>query len=173
MSAIADKAWESEPNSLDWVDEASGYLIAMRRGPFGHWCAYVGIPKTHPWHGKDYDAPVKAPPGAMERHVDIDDIGAITLLCGSLDSVPEENIWRISVLCRCHGGLTWAADRPAGGKADGRWWFGFDCSHAGDYSPTLKRYGDADDYGDTYREVGFVRAAIAKLCEDLKAGETA
>ena len=165
-----DPVWEREPDSLDYTDDATGYLVAMRRGPMKHWCAYVGIPAGHPWHGLGYDTPVKAFAGAMEREFAIDDIGVIQLICGSLDAVPEENIYRLSVILRCHGGVAWAANKPASGKPDGRWWFGFDCSHSGDYVPGLSRY-HADDGSEVYRDVDFVKAAASKLCADLKAGE--
>jgi hypothetical protein len=40
---------------------------------------------------------------------------------------------------RVHGGVTWARaflpDEPP--DAEGRWWFGFDCSHAWDLIPAL------------------------------------
>lgn len=35
-----------------------------------------------------------------------------------------------------HGGVTWAADRIPGVESEpDRWWIGFDCGHAGDWSP--------------------------------------
>ncbi len=50
-----DKPWLNEPNALDFVDKKSGYHIALRRHPnLLHWCGYVGIPPTYPFHGWAY-----------------------------------------------------------------------------------------------------------------------
>ncbi len=139
----------------------------MRRGTFQSWCGYIGIPASHPWFGKDYSDPVIAPEGALERIVDVDQIGTINLLCASFSSIPAENVYEIVLLVRCHGGLTWARDHHAlDGKRDGRWWFGFDCSHTGDYSPGLKQ---APFEGDVYRDVAYVKAACEMACADLAA----
>ena len=50
-----NKPWLSEPNEFDFVDERTGYPIALRRHPrLGHWNGYVGVPADHPWHEKTY-----------------------------------------------------------------------------------------------------------------------
>ena len=52
--------WTNEPNQFDAIDPPTGYRYALRRGPCGHWCGYVQVPKEHPFYGSNYDnVPVK------------------------------------------------------------------------------------------------------------------
>ncbi len=45
------------PASLAAEGEHDGFPWAIVINPgLGHFCAYVGVPKGHPWHGKHYDA---------------------------------------------------------------------------------------------------------------------
>lgn len=44
-----------------WLDETYGYWCIIAKidscrltGDPYHFCGYVGVPKSHPWHGKDY-----------------------------------------------------------------------------------------------------------------------
>jgi hypothetical protein len=46
--------WDSEPDLVEWRDEATGYPCLVVRGPMGALCGYVGVPPEHPWHGKEY-----------------------------------------------------------------------------------------------------------------------
>lgn len=56
-SSWGDGPWVSEPDQKKWTDEATGLpCIAFRNQYSGHWCGYVGIDPTHPWHGEHYDA---------------------------------------------------------------------------------------------------------------------
>lgn len=97
--------WRDEPDSLDF--EAHGLPCAMRRGPRGHWCGYVGVPKQHPF------------------------FGASTYAFGEFDA----RHWSDDI--RVHGGLTYEANRlPDANGASEFWWYGFDCHHAGDIAPT-------------------------------------
>lgn len=45
--------WENEPDAVDFV--LHGLPCAIRRGPGGHLCGYVGVPKGHALHGVQYD----------------------------------------------------------------------------------------------------------------------
>lgn len=156
-----EQVWLSEPNEIDFTDEATGLTCAMRRGPMGHWCAYVRVPETHPWHGKGYSEAVKAPKALLERPTSMDEVGVIPLFCASLKSVPDEDIYPIELLVRCHGGITYSGAGSHLGAVAGRHWFGFDCAHAGDYTP---KHGHPSDQ---YRDVAYVKAALAKMCGDL------
>lgn len=54
---ISDRPWEHEPDSEEWVDEATGYKCTIWRHPtHGSLNGYVAIPKGHVKHGKHYDA---------------------------------------------------------------------------------------------------------------------
>ena len=70
-----------------------------------------------------------------------------------------------------HGGLTYSAED----KETGEWVVGFDCSHAGDFSPkmvaTMLQYTDTDiDYHirDTYRTFEWVKEEVCSLARQLK-----
>lgn len=45
--------WSTEPDRVEWVDQATGYLcLAQRSEDTGTWCGYVGVPVVHPDYGK-------------------------------------------------------------------------------------------------------------------------
>lgn len=157
--------WETEPDTLDFIDDATGLPCHMHRHPrMGHWCGYIGVPAGHSWHGKGYSDQVKTPSGILERQCNIDELGVVNVFCAA-HRIPDD--WSsapIDVLVRCHGGLTFA-DKPYWPdekRAD--WWFGFDCSHAGDLTPRLSFHD-----GDIYRDVNYVKAACIKACADIHA----
>ena len=85
---------------------AAGLPCLLVRNGSGAWCGYAAVPPGHPLHGKGYSDP------------ELEEVSA-------------------------HGGLTYAAGCqgkichvPAPGEPDDVWWFGFDCSHAWDISPS-------------------------------------
>src|SRR5690349_7808688 len=48
--------WDGEPDKKQWQDKATGLpCLANRQPRTGHWCGYVGVPKSHPLYGKEYD----------------------------------------------------------------------------------------------------------------------
>ncbi len=59
---MSDYPWESEPDSLFFTDEATGYLCAvLRNKELGSLCGYVRVPPTHPYFAMSYsDDPVLA-----------------------------------------------------------------------------------------------------------------
>lgn len=74
------RPWFSEANKVDF--EADGLRCALRRGPLGHWCGYVGLPRLHPWYGRSYNEEVKPSPDMLERREQLDH-GPIDLLCAA------------------------------------------------------------------------------------------
>lgn len=89
-----------------------------------------------------------------------------------------------------HGGLTFSGGCtgpichvPAPGEPDEVHWFGFDCSHHGDWSPTHSyalwlsvgkpdwaTLPDGNIWGHgTYRDLAFVRGQVERLAEQLAA----
>lgn len=54
-SQWGDGPWQSEPDKIQWQDEATGLPCLIVRGPVGALCGYVGVPKTHPAYGLHYD----------------------------------------------------------------------------------------------------------------------
>jgi hypothetical protein len=63
------------------------------------------------------------------------DYGAVDLFIYALSGAHEHGTIPLGIALKAHGGVNFS-----GGLRDdtsGRWWFGFDCGHAGDFSPGL------------------------------------
>ena len=142
--------WDHEPDKVQWTDAATGLACLAKRQPNrGHWCGYVGVPPSHPWHGKSYnDLPDYGP----NVH------GGLTFSDDCQEGPPAETI--------CHV--------PAPGEPEHLWWFGFDCAHAWDQSPddhVRALSGDpiwALNYDSTYRSLWYVRSECARLAKQIK-----
>lgn len=137
--------WVNEPDGVRFTSKV-GYPCVLRRGGTKVWCGYVGIPETHPLHGKAY------------QDCDVEAHGGLTY------SAPCQH--GPSKFPICH--------TPAPGEPDNVWWLGFDCSHAGDALPfwdggmdtvMASFYGDGS--GDVYRTVEYVRAETEALAARL------
>ncbi len=129
--------WNKEPDIVNLWDEDSGlYCQVVRHGDFGNFCGYVFLPKSHTYYEEDYD----------------------------------------NIPFNVHGGLTYAGF-PSLGITDPAfcpvmyefdpglpYLIGFDCSHSGDVSPGLNRYGFR---GDTYKNITFVINELKELCKQL------
>lgn len=157
--------WTSEPDKVQWIDDATGLDCLIVRGPMGALCGYVGIAPDHPWHGKSYSSCLA-------------------------DDCTNEYCYEHSpeALVRVHGGLTYSdacsesvdpargiCHVPAPGRPHDVWWFGFDCGHS--YDLTLydvvkaeqeqHRYPWAVDPKANYRSVEYVKAECADLARQL------
>lgn len=140
--------WDSEPDKLQWPDEATGLPCLVVRHPrLGHLCGYVGVPPGHPLHGHP------------DQDVDVEVHGGLTFANACQ---PEER--EAEGICHV----------PGPGEPEHVHWFGFDCAHAGDFSPGLHRK-ELDwldslkvlrDY-DTYRALDYVKGECAKLALQL------
>jgi hypothetical protein len=114
--------WQEEPDRVAWTDPDTGYPCIVRRGNSGAWCGYVGVGEGHPWFGKSYHS---------------------CTIGGCEDDWCEH---RVEAMLDVHGGITYAEacqeeDRETGVchiSPNPAWWFGFDCAHAGDYSPKIE-----------------------------------
>ena len=162
-----DGPWLTEPDKVQWIDEATGYdCLAVRVGTVtGAWCGYVGVPENHPWHGLSYS--------------NWDEEGGRELS-------PED-------LIEVHGGITYSdmcaegmdeakgvCHVPEKGAAKNPWWFGFDCAHAFDLCPQMKatmeeiyaKKGEAPPRslrdGETYRTLDYVREQVTSMAKQLK-----
>jgi hypothetical protein len=132
---MSDRPWENEPDSLDF--EADGLPCAMRRnGRYGTWCGYVGVGEGHPLFGLPYNHPLKLPASWFEgRKVD-EGTGPMDIFMHIISGAKSiDDACPISLALHVHRGCNYADDHVPGSKPDGRWWFGFDCGHAGDYMP--------------------------------------
>lgn len=77
------------------------------------------------------------------------------------------------IVCRVHGGLTYGSlceghicHVPKPGEPDNVFWLGFDCAHAGDFSPGMNQ-SYAKLIGETYRDEAYVEAETRALATQL------
>ena len=179
--------WDNEPDKKQWLDEATGLPCLIVRAPVtGSLCGYVGIAPEHPLFAIGYD---KSKPRLNKfwrkiKNKSVGKRGIFTLLMAN-DRKPTPDM-----LLDAHGGITFSDFcHPAKDESHGIchvapgqdkiWWFGFDCSHAGDVSPAMdaciKGLGipempslSLEGY-DTYRNMDYVTAEVASLAKQLKA----
>ena len=128
--------WKDEPDKVQWIDEATNLDCLIVRGPLGALCGYVGMPPDHFLHGLDYNAP------------DVDVHGGLTYANSCMENDPDSI---------CH--------IPEEGRPADVWWFGFDCSHAGDLVPSMQfTFSYGPEY---YRDMEYVKAEVTKLAAHL------
>lgn len=172
-STWGEGPWQHEPDRAEW--EHAGLPCLALRNRSGAWCGYAAVPPGHPLHGKGYSDPVPELAAALERLKNRPydherdftfSRGVAMLFGGEIDPRPD-------IVIDVHGGLTYAnqcsgriCHVPKPGEPDNVWWFGFDCSHAGDISPAYDRSwrGESDD---AYRTLDYVRAETNRLAEQL------
>lgn len=128
--------WNDEPDKVQWPSD-TGLPCMIRRGGFGAWCGYVGVPPGHPLHGLGYS------------DVDVDVHGGLTY-AAPCDGNEETGI--------CHV--------PGPGEPDPVWWFGFDCGHAFDLMPGMPA-DLAMIESAVYRDVNYVTAETERLAKQL------
>lgn len=163
LAGYPEGPWSSEPDKVQWVDEATGLDCLIFRNRVGALCGYVGVPQSHPWHGVGYSVCVEkcaedwcydhSPAGRVEVH------GGLTYADACMEGAGDDAI--------CHV--------PFDGRPANVWWFGFDTAHAGDLSPydakraedEQNRYPWAIDATDRYRDVGYVKRECGSLAEQL------
>lgn len=182
-SGWGDGPWQSEPDKRQWRDEATGLPCLIVRGPSGALCGYVGVPATHPLHGKEYDAadvevhggltfsdhcasmspdrwdgmrlrvPAMQKEAARHPHGD-----AARWLAEWAPLLGDYDAWKQRMEARsvCH--------LAAPGDADNVWWLGFDCAHAWDISPAFSHRFEPDQ---TYRDIDYVTAQVQSLAKQL------
>jgi hypothetical protein len=141
--------WNDEPDRVEWRDEETKLpCIALRVPWSGHWCGYVGVGPDHRLHGKDYD----------HESVNVEVHGGLTFASACQEPNPKQGDHRV-----CH--------TPEAGEPDHAWWFGFDCAHSGDMSPSDEaraRRGAAMCYRDGYyKPLDFVKSECASLARQL------
>ena len=135
--------WTDEHDLEVWTDDATGYRCLIVRANQGHLCGYVEVPENHPWNSLSY----RDHPDGIEV---ADDDWFAPRIYGSID---------------VHGGLTFSGDRTQ--VVGSGWWFGFDCAHLYDLSPTMLRDGYHSTSASTYRDLGYVRRECASLARQL------
>lgn len=119
---------------MKWKVEKSaeylGYQYVVVFTQMGHRCGYVGVPKSHPMHGRGYGENLPFLKMSTIEQEPIGKRGIIPVLCRDHE---EENT-SADVYFNVHGGVTFAGrgigdNYPVEGDL---WWFGFDCAHCDD-----------------------------------------
>jgi hypothetical protein len=158
-----DGPWQTEPDKVQWKDEATGFPCLVVRNRGGAWCGYVGVPPGHPYFEVEYgDVPY-----------DRADVHGCLTFSDHCHEGPED-----SSICHV----------PDPGEPDNVWWLGFDCAHSGDLSPAHEAYNrkraveeiakggtgwpwlPLGDYPETYCDLTYVRAQVRHLALQLAAG---
>jgi hypothetical protein len=162
-----ERPWETEPVSLDF--EADGLPCAMlRHDRWGTWCGYVGVCPEHPLFGLPTNHPLKLPLSWFRGRRGLEGTGPMDFFMHALQGKPLDEACAISLAFQVHGGVNYAHDNVPGREPDGRWWFGFDCGHAGDYAPGAD-YRIMDEMIDSMPEEarGFLRRrAVLRVYRD-------
>lgn len=184
--------WQTEPDKVQNIDEATGYDTLIVRNHGGALCGYVGVPEGHAMFGKlYYDVPVSVHGGltfasfcneaskeswtrwreymlkskkelARYPHGDTARAWKET---GHL--VDDYEAWRTVAeqTSVCHV--------PEPGRSEKVWWLGFDCSHLGDATPAYAKISRETGIGGLrngrYRSRKYVEKEIRELADQLKA----
>ena len=143
-STWGDGPWQSEPDRVDFV--AHGFACMIVRHPsHGHWCAYVGVPNTHPAYGKDYD------------DVDVEFHGGLTyadrcrdLICHVPQPGMPDDVWWLG------GDFAHCWDLAPAMAARER-----------DLGLDFAALRDTAGFVDVYRDVAYVRAETERLAAQL------
>ncbi|HEX7788423.1 MAG TPA: hypothetical protein VF653_19540 [Methylomirabilota bacterium] len=131
--------WQDEPDKKQWADETTGLpcLIVRNTAVTGALCGYVGVARGHPAYEKACDDVPVAVHGGL----------TYSDRC-TPEADPSRHI--------CH------VVEP--GEDDDVWWLGFDCAHAFDISPKMRRHA-----GEVYRDWAYVEREVLSLAEQLAA----
>jgi hypothetical protein len=185
--------WQSEPDEVRWIDEATNLPCWIRRSPVtGSLNGYVGVPRSHPAFGLPasfyhFDFDPEAEPidwtdianprtaferEALKRMAERHHKQQLEHWQAVKDRIPIQHF--VNDL-RCHGGLTWANQWDD--SSPDWWWFGFDCGHAGDVAPAMNAIKDRLGFPriavesmlrrETYRTVAYVTEECTQLARQI------
>lgn len=145
--------WVNEPDAVAWTDNETGLACCAKRNSSGAWCGYVGVPYWHAFHGVHYSGELRI----IRRQQQFAD--------------PKPYRYSPEGILEAHGGITFSG-RFTDIQGRTLWWFGFDCSHAGDLSPqlnfTVRKHGiEHRDFGEEYRDIAYVKSEATRLANQL------
>jgi len=155
--------WQSEPDRVEWIH--AGFACMLRRGPGGQWCGYVGIPREHPFYGKEY--------GEIDDAVPFHGGLTYSAACnGEICHVPAAgmpaDVWWLG------GDFAHAGDLCPAYEARLRAWI-----HAPQPTPELEETAarlrafhskpQPLEMQDVYRELPYVRATVEQCADALAA----
>lgn len=154
--------WLIEPDHAEFV--ASGLDCILHRNSFDCWCGYVRVDEAHPLFRVECGDSCGALADALERRKaqPLGENPGISLMidciCGQDFKPTPDTVFQV------HGGLTWSKTKAADGTGRDGWWFGFDCSHGGDFHPNYP----ASLRQGTYRTIDYARMEVERLAAQLK-----
>jgi hypothetical protein len=141
-SGWGEGPWQDECDKKQWQDEATGLPCLIVRNHSGALCGYVGVTEAHPWYGKSYS----------DLNVAVH--GGLTFADACQPGDADSSI--------CHV--------PDAGEPDNVWWFGFDCAHYRDASPSRNaRDPHFVDHSEVYRDIEYVQAQVTNLARQIAA----
>ena len=161
--------FRKEPN-FKLFKHAGLHCAVWRMTHNGNLNGYVGIPKDHPFYGKQYSDKV-----STDKDPEFNG-NFIGLLVAAMDNDHALGIYSIDMLLKAHGGITYSRDHLGAigeGVLEDLWWFGFDTNHAWDISPIQDEW-DLGTYTDSqYRNYLYVEENVKSLAEQLAVKQTA
>ena len=157
MNATVEREWTT----------AAGLPAVVLIAHASHRCGYVGVPKGHPFYGKDYDSPIPEFRSAAQSEK-VGKKGVMIVFTASCGALADGEIRpSLDVLIDCHGGLTYAGvgkGYPSETVMD-HWWFGFDCAHLGD--GLMGPMGRHSGVGDPVRTLEFCVAECESIAQRI------
>lgn len=150
----------------DWTTKA-GLRAVVLFIHNSHHCGYVAITKDHPLYGVTYNTPHPALRREALENEPIGKRGILPVFCSALR---EEDTVRPDVFFNVHGSITYSDDGEDGypAKGAGLWWFGYDCSHAGDLRLKDRELGYADP-DSVFRDADYCISECESLAAQLEA----
>lgn len=149
----------------DWTTKAGlRAVVLFIHG--SHHCGYVALPKDHPLYGVSYSEKHPALRREALEHVPLGKRGILPVFCDAMKGESEHVA--PDVFFDVHGGITYA-DGGDGYPVDGAdlWWFGYDCSHAGDLRQ--RDIGtDREDSDSVFRDADYCEAECESLAAQLE-----
>lgn len=150
----------------DWTTKA-GLRAVVLFIKDSHHCGYVAIPKDHPLHGVAYNTKHVALRWDHLQSQTIGKRGVLPVFCAALRDESEQHV-SPDVYFDVHGSITYSDggdDYPA--RGDGLWWFGYDCSHAGDLTKRDEREGWGRE--GVFRDADYCIEECESLASQLEA----
>jgi hypothetical protein len=163
--------WEHEPDFVEWIDSETSMVCRIMRNRFGVWCGYVGVAKAHPLHAVEYgqSAPCLIPLRDAMMNKPMPENPGMALMMAAILGGPIEPT--ADVVFRVHGGITFAGKhgkrflfKSTPDAHKDLWWFGFDCGHAGDFTPChALSFGEEQQY----RTMDYAMTEVATLARQI------
>jgi hypothetical protein len=158
--------WHDEPD--EEFGEAHGLRFAIKRhSSLGYLCGYVGVPPDHKLHGKSYGDEIAiddVPHDWREARIDLD-IGAIPAFLAAIGD--RSDVIRIDLALHAHGGITYSEAGDDKYLPAGLHWFGFDCAHCDDLTPSSRAARYSWPATGEYRDIAYVRGECERLAKQL------